>query len=151
MLDAFRCLSNFQLEDDKVHEMLIAFKNRHYSASSMTLAIQSQHELDELQAWVEESFADVPNSATPRQTFNHLLQPFKTPGSFHTFYPPWGWYQSSALMLSDLAWAIYRPGANISVKNNAHFLYWRVGPCDPAQRGSSGFTMEDLFHSPPFI
>jgi secreted Zn-dependent insulinase-like peptidase len=71
---------HFQLEDDKVHQMLIAFKNRHYSASSMTLAIQSQHELDELQAWVEESFSQIPESDSPRQTFHHLKDPFNTKG-----------------------------------------------------------------------
>lgn len=46
----------------------------------MTLAIQSQHELDQLQAWVEESFAAVPNCDLPPQTFHHLKEPFSVPG-----------------------------------------------------------------------
>ena len=75
----------FQLEDDKVHEMLIAFKERHYSAKSMTLTIQSQHELDVLQTWVEESFSAVPNSGLPREVFDHLKEPFVTP-EFHKIY-----------------------------------------------------------------
>lgn len=70
----------FQLEDDKVHETLVSFKDRHYSARSMTLAIQSQHELDQLQAWVEESFSAVPNCDLPPQTFHHLKAPFSVPG-----------------------------------------------------------------------
>ncbi len=38
-----------QLEDENVHKMLREFKDRHYCAKDMTLAIQSQNELDTLQ------------------------------------------------------------------------------------------------------
>ena len=65
--------------------MLREFKDRHYSAKSMTLTIQSQHELDTLQTWVEESFASVPNSDLPAETFHHLEEPFSTP-EFNKIY-----------------------------------------------------------------
>lgn len=41
-----------QLEDENVHKMLREFKDRHYCAKDMTLAIQSQNELDTLQVEV---------------------------------------------------------------------------------------------------
>ena len=81
----YATFSWLQLEDEKVHQMLREFKDRHYSAKSMTLTIQSQHELDTHQTWVEESFSSVPNSDLPAETFHHLEEPFSTP-EFNKIY-----------------------------------------------------------------
>ena len=111
-----------QLEDDKVHEMLIAFKERHYSAKSMTLTLQSQHELDVLQAWVEESFSAVPNSNQPRENFGHLKEPFVTP-EFHKIYkvcPVHNVYQL------DMNWALPTLMDKYRAKP-LNYLSWIIG------------------------
>lgn len=67
-----------ELSDDEVHAKLHTFKDRHYSAHSMTLAIQSQETLDTLQAMVTDSFAAIPNNGLDKETFSHMPDPFKT-------------------------------------------------------------------------
>merc|ERR1719354_548015 len=44
----------------------------------MSLAVQSQHDLDTLQGWVENIFSQVPNNGLPLETWAHLNTPFKT-------------------------------------------------------------------------
>ncbi len=42
----------------------------------MTLCVQSQHELDDLQSWVSDSFGSVPNNGMAREEFGHLSDPY---------------------------------------------------------------------------
>ena len=56
----------FALEIEINDLPILWLKARHYSAPSMTLAVQSQEELDTLQQWVSESFAAVPDNGKPR-------------------------------------------------------------------------------------
>ena len=56
-----------KMPNREAHRRLVEFKARHYTAPSMTLAVQSQEELDTLQQWVRESFAAVPDNGQPRE------------------------------------------------------------------------------------
>ncbi len=51
-----------KMSDEAVNKRLHEFKDRHYSAGSMTLTVQSQEELDTLEQWVKESFSKVSES-----------------------------------------------------------------------------------------
>ena len=73
------------LSDDHVHRMLHDFKNRHYTAQSMTLVVQSQHTLEMLEDMVIDVFSNVPNNGLPKETFCHLERPFDTP-KYHKIY-----------------------------------------------------------------
>jgi nardilysin len=57
--------------DEEVYKKLHDFKNRHYSAQFMTLVIQSQQTLEDLEAMVRESFFDVPNNGLVKDTFEY--------------------------------------------------------------------------------
>ena len=73
------------LTDDHVHKLLHDFKNRHYTAQSMTLVVQSQHTLQTLEDMVIEIFTKVPNNGLPKETFGHLESPFDTL-KYHKIY-----------------------------------------------------------------
>lgn len=62
-----------------VHARLFEFWKRHYSAHYMTLAVQSQEQLDVLQEWVAEIFSKIPNNNLSPPNFAHLNKPFDTP------------------------------------------------------------------------
>lgn len=109
-------------EDAKVHEMLCSFKDRHYCAKSMTLTIQSQHDLDTLQGWIEESFSDVPNNEFAHETFGHLTDPFKN-ANFNKIYkvsPIQNVYQL------DMNW-ILPPLLDKYREKPLHYLSWIIG------------------------
>ena len=55
-----------KMPNREAHRRLVEFKGRHYSAPSMTLAVQSQEELDTLQEWVRESFSAMADNGQPR-------------------------------------------------------------------------------------
>nr|XP_022314526.1 nardilysin-like [Crassostrea virginica] len=59
-----------------VYDNLKDFEHKMYSAQFMTLAVQSKVGLDKLEKWVREIFSEVPNNKLPRQTFDHLQNPF---------------------------------------------------------------------------
>jgi secreted Zn-dependent insulinase-like peptidase len=48
--------------DSEVHSKLQDFRHKHYVAESMTLAVQSTHDLDTLQNYVVKFFSKVPSS-----------------------------------------------------------------------------------------
>ena len=66
-----------KLDDDDVHKRLHAFFCRHYTAQSMTLTVQSQETLDNLEKLVIELFSSIPNNNKNKETFHHLTDPFK--------------------------------------------------------------------------
>ncbi|XP_040583700.1 nardilysin [Lepeophtheirus salmonis] len=71
-------LSPKDMDDESIHKLLVKFKDRHYSAQYMTLVIQSQDTLDNLQKMVEELFSNIPNNGLEQETFDHLKHPFDT-------------------------------------------------------------------------
>ncbi|CAB4061195.1 NRD1 [Lepeophtheirus salmonis] len=70
-------LSPKDMDDESIHKLLVKFKDRHYSAQYMTLVIQSQDTLDNLQKMVEELFSNIPNNGLEQETFDHLKHPVK--------------------------------------------------------------------------
>jgi secreted Zn-dependent insulinase-like peptidase len=48
-------------KDSEVHLKLQKFREEHYVAKTMTLSVQSTHDLDTLQEWVVEYFSAVPS------------------------------------------------------------------------------------------
>ena len=67
-----------KMPNREAHRRLVEFKARHYTAPSMTLAVQSQEELDTLQQWVRESFAAVPDNGQPREGLSHVKVSYST-------------------------------------------------------------------------
>jgi len=57
--------------DEEVYKKLHDFKTCHYTAQFMTLVIQSQQTLEDLEAMVRESFSDVPNNGLEKDTFEY--------------------------------------------------------------------------------
>ncbi|XP_011881239.1 PREDICTED: nardilysin isoform X2 [Vollenhovia emeryi] len=68
------------VDDDKLYEELHKFRERHYSAHRMTLAIQARLPLDVLEQYVVSCFADVPSNWLPPDDFTE----FKGGVSFDT-------------------------------------------------------------------
>ncbi|KAL2731379.1 nardilysin-like [Vespula squamosa] len=66
--------------DDKLYEELHKFRERHYSAHRMKLAIQAKLPLDTLEDYVLQCFSDVPNNGLPPNDFAQ----FKGVDSFDT-------------------------------------------------------------------
>ncbi|XP_053986881.1 nardilysin-like isoform X2 [Hylaeus volcanicus] len=66
--------------DEKLYEELHKFRERHYSAHRMTLAIQARLPLDALEDYVTQCFTDVPNNGLPPDDFSK----FKGADSFDT-------------------------------------------------------------------
>ena len=88
----------------------------------MTLAVQAQQSLDDLQKWVEESFKGVPNNGKERESFDHMDLPFETEG-FHKIYkvaPVQNTYQV------DLNWALPAMLDKYKIKP-LHYLSWTIG------------------------
>lgn len=68
-----------------MHEKLHQFKDRHYTAQSMTLVVQSQNTMETIENLVVDIFSKVPNNGLSKETFGHMEKPFETPG-FHKLY-----------------------------------------------------------------
>ncbi|CAL1678005.1 unnamed protein product [Lasius platythorax] len=68
------------VDDDKLYAELHKFRERHYSAHRMKLAIQARLSLDTLQKYVTTCFADVPSNGLPPDDFTE----FKDGISFDT-------------------------------------------------------------------
>ncbi|XP_017752516.1 PREDICTED: nardilysin-like isoform X2 [Eufriesea mexicana] len=66
--------------DEKLYEELHKFRERHYSAHRMKLAIQARLPLDVLEDYVVQCFANVPNNNLPPDDFTQ----FKGADSFNT-------------------------------------------------------------------
>ena len=111
-----------KMPNREAHRRLVEFKGRHYSAPSMTLAVQSQEQLDTLQEWVRESFSAVPDNGQPREDFARLSDPFKTEGlsRLYKLAPIRETYQV------DLNWAL-PPLQSEYRKKPLHYLSWVIG------------------------
>lgn len=115
-------LSPKGMTDDEMHSKLHQFRERHYSAQSMCLAIQSQHDLDTLQQWVSETFSEVPNNGLQRENFSKLSRPFDT-SNFTKLYkviPVKNEYRI------DLTWAL-SPSLHLYKIKPLHYMAWIIG------------------------
>ncbi|KAG5329783.1 NRDC protein, partial [Acromyrmex charruanus] len=75
------------IDYDKLYNVLAKFKNRHYSAHRMKLAIQSGLSLDVMEKFVTSCFANVSNNGIPPDNFSEFKNdlPFDTP-AFRKMY-----------------------------------------------------------------
>ena len=73
-------------DDEQTHKKLHDFRLRHYTAQSMTLAVQSQETLDTLEKWVKESFFNVQNNGLKAENFASSGNPFGPESKFHKIY-----------------------------------------------------------------
>ena len=73
-------MNNFS--DDEVNKKLHSFKNRHYTASSMTLVVQSQETIDTLEKLVLDSFSAVPNNGLGKEIYPDFFDTFDL-GQYH--------------------------------------------------------------------
>jgi len=112
------------MKDEEIHKRLHKFRDRHYSAQYMCLAVQSQHTLDTIQGWVEETFSDVPKNGLERESFDSaaLSEPFKTDkfSKIYRFIPVQNVYQV------DLTWSLPPLMSQYRVKP-LHYLSWIIG------------------------
>ncbi|XP_011050746.1 PREDICTED: nardilysin-like [Acromyrmex echinatior] len=75
------------IDYDKLYNVLVKFKNRHYSAHRMKLAIQSGLSLDVMEKFVTSCFANVSNNGISPDNFSKFKNdlPFDTP-AFRKIY-----------------------------------------------------------------
>ncbi|XP_040574889.2 nardilysin [Lepeophtheirus salmonis] len=110
------------MDEDSIRKILLNFRERHYTAQSMTLAVQSQDTLDNLQSLVEMSFSSIPNNGLEKETFGHLLDPFKTEeyNKIYKVVPIQNIYEL------NLNWAFPPLMEKYKVKP-LHYLSWIIG------------------------
>ncbi|XP_018310444.1 nardilysin-like [Mycetomoellerius zeteki] len=91
------------VHDDKLYEELHKFRNRHYSAHRMKLAIQTKLPLDALEKHVIMCFADIPNNGLPPDDFTIFKDvSFDTP-AFRKIYKVKPFKDISQL---EITWAV---------------------------------------------
>ena len=67
--------------------MLRDFFLRHYSATSMTLVVQSQHTIEYLESLVTNMCLEITNGNKERKSFTHYGNPFKDFSRLYKVYP----------------------------------------------------------------
>ncbi|XP_050437603.1 nardilysin-like [Adelges cooleyi] len=70
------------LKHENLSQMVVDFWKKHYSASRMTLAVQSKQPTHEMIRWVDDLFSNIPTDNEPPPTFNANSEPFVR-GRFH--------------------------------------------------------------------
>lgn len=73
--------SNF--DDSTLNQRLHEFRERHYSAHRMTVAVQARLPLDTIEEYVRESFSDIPNNNLPPEDFSSYVGLFGTQDVFN--------------------------------------------------------------------
>ena len=91
------------VDDDYVHKMLKDFFLRHYTATSMTLVVQSQHTIEYLESMVTSMCLGIPNNNQERETFTHFGNPYKDLSIFSRLYKIYPTQDSHDV---DLNWSL---------------------------------------------
>lgn len=73
------------LNHENLDEMVIEFWKNHYSASRMTLAVQSKQPAHEMVEWIDNLFSEVPTDNQPPPEFKISREPFR-PNLFHKIF-----------------------------------------------------------------
>ncbi|KAG7214075.1 hypothetical protein KM043_001439 [Ampulex compressa] len=110
--------------DEKLYEELHKFRERHYSAHRMKLAIQARLPLDTLEEYVIECFANVPNNGLPPDDFTA----FKGADSFNTshFRKMYKIRPIKDVCQIELTWAM--PPLHDLYKSKPHqYVSWIIG------------------------
>ncbi|XP_023349391.1 nardilysin [Eurytemora carolleeae] len=117
-----KSLSPEGMTDAEMSKRLHSFRDRHYSAQYMTLAVQSQHSLDTMQEWVEQIYSLIPNNGLELESFKHLDKPFLNPryNKLYRIRPTQDIYQI------DLTWSL--PSTLDRYRSKPlHYLSWIIG------------------------
>ncbi|XP_076237531.1 nardilysin [Calliopsis andreniformis] len=112
------------VKDEKLYEELHKFRERHYSAHRMKLAIQARLPLDVLEEYVIQCFSNVPNNNLPPDDFT----PFKGANSFDTptFRRIYKVKPIKDLRQIELTWAM--PPLHHLYKSKPHqYISWIIG------------------------
>ncbi|KYN14346.1 Nardilysin, partial [Trachymyrmex cornetzi] len=121
------------IDYDKLYDVLHKFKERHYSAHRMKIAIRSGLPLDVMEKFVEASFDNVPNNGKPRNKFSKFKNdlPFDTP-AFRKMYK----VKNDVALLTRLiiTWAL--PSFSDFYKCNSH----QYIPCLFEYKGKGSLT-----------
>ncbi|XP_046617809.1 nardilysin-like [Neodiprion virginianus] len=110
--------------DDKLYEELHKFRERHYSAHRMTLALQARLPLDTLEQYVKDCFSTVPNNNLPPEDFSRFkgTQSFETP-DFKRIYKI---KPVKDVCQVELTWAL--PSLHHLYKSKPHqYVSWIIG------------------------
>lgn len=73
------------LNHENLSEMVVDFWKNHYSASRMTLAVQSKQSTHEMVEWIDNLFSEVPTDNQPPPVFKISQDPF-CPDLFHKMF-----------------------------------------------------------------
>ncbi|XP_043474381.1 nardilysin-like [Leptopilina heterotoma] len=112
------------IEDDKLYEELHKFRERHYSAHRMTLAVQARLSLDALEQLVKDCFSDVPSNGLPSDDFSK----FKGADSFDTsdFRNMYKMKPVKDICQIELTWSM--PPLHHLYKSKPHqYVSWIIG------------------------
>nr|KAF7408943.1 hypothetical protein H0235_013795 [Vespula pensylvanica] len=110
--------------DDKLYEELHKFRERHYSAHRMKLAIQAKLPLDTLEEYVLQCFSEVPNNGLPPSDFSQFkgADSFDTP-SFRKIYKV---KPIKDVCQIELTWAM-PPLHDLYKSKPHHYIAWIIG------------------------
>ncbi|KAG5339027.1 NRDC protein, partial [Acromyrmex heyeri] len=109
------------IDYDKLYNVLDKFKNHHYSAHRMKLAIWSGLSLDIMEKFVKVCFANVPNNRMPPDNFSKFKKdlPFDTP-AFRKMYK----IKHDEELVIQLTWAL--PSFSDFYKCNSYQYILRI-------------------------
>ncbi|PSN38436.1 Nardilysin [Blattella germanica] len=89
--------------DDNLYKAVHEFRNKHYSAHRMTLAVQSRLPLETLEPWIQEFFSAVPVNEIPPDDFKKYSTSVFNASEFNKIY----WVKSvKDLCEVELTWAL---------------------------------------------
>ncbi|CAK9817833.1 Nrdc [Anthophora plagiata] len=110
--------------DDKLYEALHKFRERHYSAHRMKLAIQARLPLDVLEDYVTQCFASVPSNGLPADDFTA----FKEKNAFDTprFRRIYKIKPVKNVCRVDLIWSL-PPMRDLYKSKPYHYVCWIIG------------------------
>ncbi|KAF7385820.1 hypothetical protein HZH66_011662 [Vespula vulgaris] len=110
--------------DDKLYEELHKFRERHYSAHRMKLAIQAKLPLDTLEEYVLQCFSEVPSNGLPPSDFSQFkgADSFDTP-SFRKIYKV---KPIKDVCQIELTWAM-PPLHDLYKSKPHHYIAWIIG------------------------
>lgn len=110
------------VSDDKLYLSAHEFRNRHYSAHRMTLAIQARLPLETLEKWVTEYFSDIPNNNLPPDNFEQTSLPFQKElfCKLYTVEPV------KDISQVELTWAL-PPVQHLYKIKPLHYIGWVIG------------------------
>lgn len=110
------------VSDDKLYAAAHEFREKHYSAHRMTLAIQARLPLKILENWVIQYFSDIPDNNLPPDNFEQPHPPFQKEQfcKLYTIEPV------KDITQIELTWAL-PPIQQLYKSKPLHYIAWVIG------------------------